>query len=76
MGLSRQEEQIRRIDSLPERLAAHRPYEGEMLDRLRKYYRVGPTWTSNALEGSPYTDLSRHSTTILYRCLAPRTGTG
>jgi Fic family protein len=56
MGIAKQEAQIRRIDALRDKLAAHRPYEGEMLLQLRKYYRLGLTWTSNAIEGSSYTE--------------------
>jgi Fic family protein len=56
MGRPKQEAQIRLIDELQGRLAAHRPYEGDMLAQLRKYYRLGLTWTSNAIEGSSYTE--------------------
>ena len=27
-----------------------RPFEGEMLKQIKDFYRVGLTWTSNALE--------------------------
>jgi len=33
-----------------------RPFEGEMLRQLRGYYRIGLTWTSNALEGNSLTE--------------------
>jgi Fic family protein len=56
MGRAKQEAQIKQIDALHGKLAANRPYEGDMLVQLRKYYRVGLTWTSNALEGSSYTE--------------------
>jgi Fic family protein len=56
MGAAKQEAQIRRIDELQGRLAVCRPYEGDMLAQLRKYYRLGLTWTSNAIEGSSYTE--------------------
>lgn len=56
MGIAKQEAQIQQIDELRGTLAAYRPYEGDMLVQLRKYYRTGLTWTSNALEGSSYTE--------------------
>ena len=28
----------------------YRPFEGEMLKQLKDYYRIGLTWSSNALE--------------------------
>lgn len=33
-----------------------RPFEGDMLKQLKDYYRVGLTWTSNALEGNTLTE--------------------
>ncbi|MCL4517218.1 MAG: Fic family protein [Firmicutes bacterium] len=33
-----------------------RPFEGEMLTRLKDYYRIGLTWSSNALEGNTLTE--------------------
>ena len=33
-----------------------RPFEGEMLNQIRDFYRVGLTWTSNALEGNSLTE--------------------
>lgn len=56
MSSTRQNELISRIDELQAKVAALRPYEGDMLIQLRKYYRLGLTWTSNALEGSSYTE--------------------
>lgn len=56
MSSNRQNELISRIDELQTRVAALRPYEGDMLIQLRKYYRLGLTWTSNAIEGSSYTE--------------------
>lgn len=55
-GMAKQENQIKQINELQNKLAAHRPYEGDMLVQLRKYYRLGLTWTSNAIEGSSYTE--------------------
>ncbi|MDL2290565.1 Fic family protein [Desulfovibrio sp. OttesenSCG-928-F20] len=56
MNSAKQNEMIARIDELQTKIAALRPYEGDMLIRLRKYYRLGLTWTSNAIEGSSYTE--------------------
>lgn len=33
-----------------------RPFEGEMLIQLKGYYRIGLTWSSNALEGNTLTE--------------------
>lgn len=33
-----------------------RPFEGDMLGQIKDYYRVGLTWTSNALEGNSLTE--------------------
>lgn len=33
-----------------------RPFEGEMLKQVKDFYRVGLTWTSNALEGNSLTE--------------------
>ena len=49
-------ERIAHIDELQAKISALRPYEGGMLVQLRKYYRLGLTWTSNAIEGSSYTE--------------------
>lgn len=35
---------------------ALRLLEGEMLKRIKNYYRIGLTWTSNALEGNSLTE--------------------
>ncbi|MDR1490270.1 MAG: Fic family protein, partial [Desulfovibrio sp.] len=51
-----QSDRIARINDLQVKIAALRPYEGDMLVQLRKYYRLGLTWTSNAIEGSSYTE--------------------
>jgi len=34
-----------------------RPFEGEYLRQLREYYRIGLTWTSNAIEGNSLTEI-------------------
>lgn len=47
---------INKIDLFQEKIQALRPLEGEMLDQIRDYYRVGITWTSNAMEGNTLTE--------------------
>lgn len=56
MSAPEQNKRIARINELQKRIAALRPYEGDMLVQLRKYYRLSLTWTSNAIEGSSYTE--------------------
>lgn len=56
MSTAKQEAQLQQIETLQKQLATHRPFEGDMLVQLRKYYRLGLTWTSNAIEGSSYTE--------------------
>ena len=47
---------LARINELQEKITALRPFEGRKLMLLRKYYRLGLTWTSNAIEGSSYNE--------------------
>jgi Fic family protein len=49
-------ELLSRIDENKARLDAYRPMQEPLLSQLRDYYRVGLTWTSNALEGSSLTE--------------------
>jgi len=44
-----------RIDQYKAAIDAVRPFEGALLTQLRNYYRVGLTWSSNALEGNTMT---------------------
>ncbi len=44
-----------KIDALKARIDAVRPFEGDMLLEIQKYFRVGLTWSSNALEGNTLT---------------------
>ncbi|MBL8191255.1 MAG: Fic family protein [Acidobacteria bacterium] len=46
---------FKRVDSLRAQADAQRPLTGGALERLREYYRVGLTWSSNALEGNSLT---------------------
>ena len=47
---------LARIDTNKAALDAYRPFEEPLLSQLRDYYRVGLTWTSNALEGNSLTE--------------------
>lgn len=44
------------IDSYKSVIDEYRPFEGEMLIQLKDYYRIGLTWSSNALEGNTITE--------------------
>jgi len=46
-----------RVDAYKEAIDAVRPFEGEMLKQIKAYYRIGLTWTSNALEGNSLTEV-------------------
>lgn len=45
-----------KIDRNKSAIDRYRPFEGEMLKQTRDYYRVGTTWTSNAIEGNTLTE--------------------
>ncbi len=47
---------LRKIDLFQKEVNALRPFKGEMLGQIKDYYRVGLTWTSNALEGNSLTE--------------------
>jgi len=47
---------LRKIDLFQKEVNALRPLEGDMLEQIKNYYRVGLTWTSNALEGNSLTE--------------------
>ena len=46
-----------RIDAHKAAIDVVRPFEGEMLRQIKAYYRIGLTWTSNALEGNSLTEV-------------------
>ena len=46
-----------KVDKNKAAIDAIRPFEGEYLTQLREYYRIGLTWTSNALEGNSLTEI-------------------
>ncbi len=44
------------IDELQKEINAKRPINGETLKQIREYYRIGLTYSSNALEGNSLTE--------------------
>lgn len=47
---------LERLDRYQKIIDEQRPFEGEMLAQIRDFYRIGLTWTSNALEGNSLTE--------------------
>lgn len=45
-----------KTDQYQQQIAAARPFEEPLLSELRKFYRVGLTWSSNAIEGNTLTE--------------------
>ncbi len=43
-------------EKLQQEINLHRPLKGEPLKQLREYFRIGLTWSSNALEGNSLTE--------------------
>lgn len=46
---------MERVDRFKAALDAARPFEGDTLKELQDYYKIGLTWSSNALEGNTLT---------------------
>lgn len=46
---------IEKVDHCHEAISEVRPFEGHMLEQLKNYYRIGLTWSSNAIEGNTLT---------------------
>lgn len=44
------------IDLYKKEIDKYRPFEGDMLEQIKAYYKIGLTWSSNALEGNTYTE--------------------
>lgn len=44
-----------KIDRYKASIDEQRPFEGHLLNEIRGYYRIGLTWSSNALEGNALT---------------------
>lgn len=47
---------LAKIDLHQDTINQLRPFEGKMLKQVKDFYRVGLTWTSNALEGNALTE--------------------
>ena len=47
---------LKRIDAYKKKIDAYRPFGPELLPSIQAYYRVGLTYTSNALEGVSYSE--------------------
>lgn len=45
-----------KIDQYKKSIDELRPFEGDMLKQIKAYYRIGLTWSSNALEGNTLTE--------------------
>lgn len=45
-----------KIDRYKVAIDTLRPFEGDMLKEIRDYYRIGLTWSSNAIEGNTLTE--------------------
>lgn len=44
-----------KTDRCHEAIGEIRPFQGHMLEQLKNYYRIGLTWSSNAIEGNTLT---------------------
>jgi Fic family protein len=49
-------ELLEKIDHLQKQIDEHRPLSRESLFSLREYYKIGLTWSSNAMEGNTLTE--------------------
>ncbi|HSX11496.1 MAG TPA: Fic family protein [Chlamydiales bacterium] len=47
---------FKEIDSLKKEIDGHRPLSDDFLKQIREYYRIGLTYSSNALEGNTLTE--------------------
>ncbi|MDO9230380.1 MAG: Fic family protein [Syntrophales bacterium] len=47
---------LKQIDALKARIDAHRPLDAHTLKQVREYFRIGTTYSSNALEGNSLTE--------------------
>lgn len=47
---------LQKVDCFQKEIGGLRPFEGDMLEQIKGYYRIGLTWTSNALEGNTLTE--------------------
>ena len=47
---------LSRAEDLKKQIDLFRPFESSMLSQIRQYYKIGLTWSSNALEGNSLTE--------------------
>ena len=47
---------LKKIDLLRATIDSHRPLEAHMLKQVKEYFRIGMTYSSNALEGNSLTE--------------------
>jgi Fic family protein len=47
---------LKKIDVLKAKIDGHRPLDAHMLKQVREYFRIGMTYSSNALEGNSLTE--------------------
>ena len=47
---------LKKIDALKTRIDSHRPLDAHLLKQVREYFRIGMTYSSNALEGNSLTE--------------------
>jgi len=47
---------LKKIDALKAKIDAHRPLDTHMINQVREYFRIGMTYSSNALEGNSLTE--------------------
>lgn len=50
------ENKFREIDRIKKEIDNRRPFKSEMLEKIKEYYRIGLTYSSNALEGNSLTE--------------------
>lgn len=50
------ENKIKEIDEFKKKIDKHRPFDKHTLEQLKEYYRIGLTYSSNALEGNSLTE--------------------
>ena len=46
----------KKIDRLKSVIDEQCPFEGNLLKEIKSYYRIGLTWSSNAMEGNTLTE--------------------
>ena len=50
------ENRIKHVDALKKQIDKHRPLDKNQIEKLKNYYRIGLTYSSNALEGNSLTE--------------------